>query len=119
MSVKSLYHYAQTMVNCNFAQYSYGAERNLQIYGTPYAPEYRLKNIRVKIYAFHGPADNIFPPLDVMRTLKRLPDGILMQNYQVNSTYFNHADFMIAKDARDLVYVKVLEIMDSIAPARK
>lgn len=117
--MKTLYHYAQGMTNCNFGPFNYGPKRNQEVYGSPVSPEYNLKNVRVKTYAYHAPYDNVFPPADVAKTFARLNEGVLVQNVQVNSTFFNHADFVLAKDARDLVYVKVLAIMDSILPAKR
>jgi len=47
----------------------------------------------------------------VQITAKKMKAGVLKGNYKVMNKYFNHADFLVAKDADKLVYNRILSEM--------
>lgn len=115
-SMKSAFHFAQSVNHCSFREFDYGVLKNIVFYNRTSPPDYTLKNIRVPTYSFYGRYDNMCRPKDVLRTLSLFPEGVVKENILVNSTYFNHIDFLLAKDAQTLVYTKILSIFESIAP---
>ncbi|CAL8134258.1 unnamed protein product [Orchesella dallaii] len=109
--MKCLAHYSQNIVSCKFQKYDYGEDGNIKEYGSQKAPEYNLRNIRAPTYFFYGEQDTLAPPNDVQITASKMQNGVLKGNYKVKNKFFNHVDFILAKDANKLVYNKILSEM--------
>ncbi|CAL8134264.1 unnamed protein product [Orchesella dallaii] len=111
IAVKWLSHYAQNILSCEFKKYDYGPALNMKIYGSTKPPEYNLQKITAPTYFFYGEQDNLGPPNDVQITAKKMKSGTLKGNYKVANKYFNHVDFVVAKDADKLIYNRILREM--------
>ncbi|ODN01192.1 Lipase 3 [Orchesella cincta] len=111
IGLKCVAHYSQNILTCRFQKYDYGMLRNLIEYGSIWAPEYDLQNINAPTYLFYAEQDNLGPPNDVEITARKLKSGVLKGKFKVKNKLFNHADFIIAKDADKLVYNKILSEM--------
>ena len=48
-SAKTFKHYAQ-LLDGKFTKYSYDSKTNMKLYGSKTAPEYNLKNVKVRLY---------------------------------------------------------------------
>ncbi|ODM90624.1 Lipase 3 [Orchesella cincta] len=116
IAVKWLSHYAQLIATCKFQKYDYGPIKNMKEYGSNQPPEYNLQNINAPTYFFYGEQDNLGPPNDVKITASKMKSGVLKGNYKVRNKYFNHVDFIMAKDADRLIYNKVLSEMRKYKP---
>ncbi|GAB1867626.1 Lipase [Camponotus japonicus] len=108
-SFDTMVHYAQILQSGKFRQYDYGRAKNILIYNSIEPPEYNLTNITIPIALFYGPGDLLDNIMHIRRLYHLLPN--VVDIYQVPWRYFNHADFIWAKDAPKLVYERVLKIM--------
>ena len=52
-SAKTFKHYAQ-LLDGKFTKYSYDSKTNMKLYGSKTAPEYNLKNVKVRLYIYQG-----------------------------------------------------------------
>ena len=50
-SAKTFKHYAQ-LLDGKFTKYSYDSKTNMKLYGSKTAPEYNLKNVKVRLYMY-------------------------------------------------------------------
>ena len=77
-SLESYRHYAQVIDQKNpprFTMLNYGSAKNIQEYGTPFAPEYNLRSIpaSVPITAWVATGDKLSTVPDVYETQKHIP----------------------------------------------
>lgn len=93
--------------NPRFCQYDYGVQRNLIIYKRSTPPEYNLKNCTAPVAIIYAEKDTLTSARDVRRLLHELPN--LMAIRRVNDNTFNHLDFVLATDVKELVYDYVLD----------
>ncbi|XP_024882714.1 uncharacterized protein LOC112461630 [Temnothorax curvispinosus] len=111
-STKTLLHFGQEIESGKFRQYDYGSEKNLLIYNATEPPDYNLANITVPIALFYADNDWLANSLDVKKLYSMLPN--VLDLYRVPFPKFNHLDFIWGKDAFELVYKRLLEIMKKI-----
>ncbi|CAL8134276.1 unnamed protein product [Orchesella dallaii] len=116
IAIKWLSHYGQFITTCKFQHYDYGPALNIKKYNSAQPPEYNLQNITAPTYFFYGEQDNLSEPNDVKITASKMKPGVLKGNYKVGNKYFNHVDFILAKDADLLVYNKILSEMKKFKP---
>ncbi|XP_031783511.1 lipase member K-like isoform X2 [Nasonia vitripennis] len=109
-SFKTILHFAQGIESRRFLHYDYGAERNAAIYGSAEPPEYDLSKIDVPVALFWAENDFLAQPRDVLRLYDRLPRKIDMQ--RIDNPNFNHLDFLWGRDAPELVYSRLLRLME-------
>ncbi|XP_050454052.1 lipase 1-like isoform X1 [Cataglyphis hispanica] len=110
-SFDTLVQYVQGFQSNKFRQYDYGSARNLLIYNSVEPADYNLANIMIPIALFYGPGDTLDNIMGVKKLYRMLPN--VVDVYEVPWRNFNHVDFIWAKDARKLVYERVLRIMRS------
>ncbi|XP_072762502.1 lipase 3-like [Anoplolepis gracilipes] len=113
-SAKTLLHFSQGYQSGKFRQYDYGREENMLKYNSPEPPDYDLANIKVPIALFYGLNDWLVNITDVKKLYRALPNVVDM--YAVPWPKFNHADFMLAKNALKLVYNRVFMLMKEKNP---
>lgn len=82
----------------------------MRVYGSEDPPEYNVTNIDTPTVIFHAPNDPLSTEDDVQTLISRLPRGTPLVYEKVN-TVFNHGDFMLAKNAHNVVYTKLLKIL--------
>lgn len=108
-SIKQLLHFSQLLHNNEkFALYDYGYEFNRFHYGQNAPPQYDLKKITAPVMLHYAYNDWISGVEDVDKLHAHLPNSKKMV---VPFDYFNHLDFMWARDARQLVYQDMMNIM--------
>ncbi|CAH4034935.1 unnamed protein product [Pieris brassicae] len=110
-STKTLVHYAQEIQTAGrFQQFDYGPDGNLKQYGSPMPPEYPVHKITLPIALISSQNDWLASDVDVTNLYVQLVNPI--EHYIVPLKEFNHIDFLWAKDARKLVYNKLLELLE-------
>ncbi|KAL0110379.1 hypothetical protein PUN28_013789 [Cardiocondyla obscurior] len=114
-STKQVLHYSQliktgfVITSGKFRQYDYSWFANLLKYGSLSPPDYDLGKIKVPISLHYGTNDWLLDVKDVDKLYKEL--GNPFGKFRVPHEKFNHLDFMWAKDAKDLLYDKILSVM--------
>lgn len=108
-SSKQLVHYSQIAHSGQkFSQFDYGWYGNLMRYHQPYPPEYNLSLVTTPVTLHYSHNDWVSGIKDVQRLKSRLPNA---EDILVPFFYFNHLDFMWAKDAWSLLYKPMLEVV--------
>lgn len=111
-SVKQLVHYAQLKRAKNkFRQYDYGYIKNLEYYGTSEPPNYNLKQITTSIIFHYSKNDWVTGWESVEKLFYELSNAKFKIRYLVPDSNFNHLDFVWAKDARKLLYNRVVKLL--------
>ncbi|XP_065225618.1 lipase 1-like [Planococcus citri] len=108
-SAGMLLHYFQNAISREFREFDYGHVLNLEKYGTPVPPLYNLTKVTAPVYIYYSTNDYLSHNLDVERLAKKLPN--VKKKYLVPYKYFNHMDYIWAKDAKKLLFDDVIETM--------
>ena len=64
LTIKQVLHFAQLEYLGKFAQYDYGEEKNLELYGQSTPPEHDLRKIKVPVAMWVGDKDMLSSPRD-------------------------------------------------------
>ncbi|ODM96135.1 Lipase 3 [Orchesella cincta] len=112
VTFRSLVHYGQNARSCSFRQYDFETEENFRRYGTADPPRYNLSRIQTPIHIFWGEQDAMVSPPDIQRLANDLSPGTLRAVIRVNDDTFQHLDFLVARDAKVLVYEPLLALMN-------
>ncbi|XP_062551579.1 lipase 1-like [Armigeres subalbatus] len=105
-STKQLVHFGQEVRSAMFRQYDYGKLKNVFVYNQPEPPAYNLSRVIAPVILHYGPNDYLTHEKDVLRLAAELPN--LVEVHRVGMDLFNHMDFLIAKDVKELLYGKVI-----------
>ncbi|XP_072399745.1 gastric triacylglycerol lipase-like [Diabrotica undecimpunctata] len=108
-SAMQLFHYLQIAKKGIFAQYDYGAIKNLQRYNKSTPPVYDLNKVTACIAIFYGEKDDIITVKGALETIEMLPN--VYYSHKVKYPDFNHIDFLFANNASDLVYKPTVDIL--------
>lgn len=108
-SMKQLIHFGQLVGNPRFPQYDYGVKGNLFTYNRSAPPQYNLKNCTVPVAIIYSDKDTLTFTRDILRLPHELPNVIEMR--RVEDDTFNHIDFVWAKDAKEIVYDHIVDLM--------
>ncbi|XP_058056011.1 lipase 3-like [Anopheles bellator] len=111
-SVKQLMHFAQIQRSGQFQQYDYGRRNNTFYYSHWKPPVYNLSAVTVPVTIFYALNDWLVDPRDALRFARLLPNRPLVK--AVEDENFNHLDFVMAKNARRLVYEPILSDLQEI-----
>lgn len=106
-STKQLIHFGQEVQSAQFRQFDYGKLKNIFVYNQPEPPAYNLTDVTAPIILHYGANDYLTHEKDVQRLAKQLPN--LVENHLIEMNLFNHMDFLIAKDAKQLLYDTVID----------
>ncbi|XP_063933999.1 lipase member J-like [Zophobas morio] len=111
-SIKTLIHFSQEVnAGGHFQYYDYGISKNLNLYKSIHPPSYNLSKIRVPVHLFYGEGDRLSSEQDVLK----LYDSLTMKKKSLTcipedkSVRFNHADFTLARDIKELLYEVLLK----------
>ncbi|KAI5702933.1 hypothetical protein M8J75_005719 [Diaphorina citri] len=115
-STRTLVHFAQFIDSGKFRQFDYGKDENLHIYNSTFPPKYDLKFISTKVAFFYADNDLLTNEQDVKELYTLLPNPVGL--FKVNFTYFNHLDFLWAKDVKALVYNDLLLVLKTFSKTR-
>ncbi|XP_025831746.1 lipase member K-like [Agrilus planipennis] len=115
---KMVTHFIQGISSHGFYHFNYGVEENIKLYGSETPPPYNLSTVKVPVYIIYGNNDWLSTEQDVLRLYADLPEAAKQHGiYKVNWTHFTHTDFLLAKDAKTLIYdhlIKFLENFNSL-----
>lgn len=109
-SVKSFGHYSQQVSSGGFIKYDYeNPYINKRRYGSVKPPAYKLANINCKVALYYGQNDFLTAVKDVQRLRDELPN--VVHDEKVAYKKFNHLDFIIANDVKELLYESMFQVM--------
>uniref|UniRef100_A0A182SF07 Lipase n=1 Tax=Anopheles maculatus TaxID=74869 RepID=A0A182SF07_9DIPT len=109
-SVKQLLHYAQLQRSGKFRQFDYGRRNNTERYSHWNPPAYNLSAVTAPVTIFYAVNDWLIDPRDVVRFSRLLTKPPTM--HLVEDENFNHLDFTMAKNARSMVYERILSDLE-------
>ncbi|XP_034934286.1 lipase 1-like [Chelonus insularis] len=109
-SKKNMRLYAQLMQTDRFERYDYGETKNLEIYNSPIPPEYDLKKVTQPHAIFLADADVFAHLPDLNKLFNLLPN--IVDEHLVNASGFSHMDFLWGSKSRDVIYPRILELID-------
>ncbi|XP_034952223.1 uncharacterized protein [Chelonus insularis] len=108
-STKCVWHYCQHALNGGkFRLYDYERDNYLH-YGQSNPPNYKVKNIVTNMAIIYGENDPFSTREDNEELAKRVSTKALLES--VDYPRFSHLDFVLAKDIRELLHNRVLEII--------
>lgn len=110
-SVRLAIHGLQAIGSGEFNEYDFGITKNREIYGRPHPPKYNLTNVQTPVSIMVGPVDFLASPKDARILARQLPN--LIDLYFVKYPFFRHLDFCYAKGAGNLVYSRVVQVLDA------
>lgn len=108
-SIHQITHYLQNMMSRSFKRYDYGEDKNKEVYGSRKPPKYAVENITAPVALFYSDND-WFSDVEDVNTLKSKLRNVV-DYYHVPFKKFNHIDYLWAKDAKRLVYGRILELL--------
>lgn len=110
-STLNLLHLSQLIDSGGFAMYDHGWAINLIRYHSKSPPKYPLENITNKnIALFTSTNDWMASPEDVKWLKSQLKVPLLL-DYNIPFRNWNHADFLLAKEAGKYVNKKVIDVL--------
>ncbi|XP_062141905.1 lipase 1-like [Drosophila sulfurigaster albostrigata] len=112
-SLKALEHYQQLLNSDGFYKFNYSKRSdNIKKYGTKYPPEYNVKNINCKVALYYGKNDRLSSYKDVQNLRKKLPN--VVHDELLAYSKFSHLDFLVAIDAKKLLYDSMFRVMEKV-----
>nr|XP_029730647.1 lipase 1-like [Aedes albopictus] len=105
-STKQILNFGQEVRSAQFRRYDYGKLKNIFVYDQPEPPAYNLSRVVAPVILHYGPNDYLTHEKDVLRLAKELPN--LIELHRIEVELFNHLDFLIAKDVREILYIKLI-----------
>lgn len=109
VSTKSLVHFGQLIRNVRFQQFDYGMEVNIKIYNRWTPPNYNLKRCTAPVAIIYSDHDTLVAARDICRLPNKLSN--VVATHIVDNDTFNHVDFILALDAKELVYDYIVDWM--------
>ncbi|XP_052891371.1 gastric triacylglycerol lipase-like [Anopheles moucheti] len=109
-SIKQLFHFAQLSRSGQFRQFDYGRRNNAERYSHWKPPAYNLRAVSAPVTIFYAFNDWLVDSREVVRFSRLLPVPPTM--HLVEDENFNHLDFTMAKNARPMVYERILSDLE-------
>ncbi|EDW18746.1 uncharacterized protein Dmoj_GI13397 [Drosophila mojavensis] len=94
-------HYLQLSTSHEFRQYDWGTKKNRDLYGQDLPPDYDLSKITAKTHSYSSQNDALCGPEDVDTLVAEFTH--LAEDHRVPLESFNHLDFIVAKNMKELV----------------
>ncbi|XP_017122250.1 lipase 3 [Drosophila elegans] len=104
-------HYLQLWESKEFRQYDWGTKKNNEIYGQDLPPDYDLSLITAPTHSYSSNNDALCGPKDVDTMVKNFVH--LKEDYRVPVQSFNHLDFIIARNMKELVNDPIIKRINS------
>ncbi|KAH8350660.1 hypothetical protein KR067_011801 [Drosophila pandora] len=104
-------HFLQLWASHEFRQYDWGTKKNQEIYGQELPPDYDLSLITAPTHSYSSNNDALCGPKDVDTLVSKFTH--LTEDHRVPVQSFNHLDFIIAKNMKELVNDLVIERINS------
>ncbi|KOB73274.1 Lipase 3 [Operophtera brumata] len=108
-SIKQILHFLQQTASGEFGQYDHGTGGNMVAYGMEKPPAYPVNNIKTPIAILYGTNDWLSALPDVFFFIKNVSSVFSL--YKVPYERWNHMDYLFAREAKHLVYKKVLTLV--------
>ncbi|KAL6440421.1 hypothetical protein ACFW04_003148 [Cataglyphis niger] len=108
-AIKQIVHFGQSIMSGSFRKYDHGVKMNLKLYGSTQPPKYNLERIKVPMAIFYSDNDFLTHYTDVQKLVNRLPNVIEVK--KVPYEKFNHIDYMWGRDARTLLYNRIVLVL--------
>ncbi|KAF2352725.1 AB-hydrolase lipase domain [Trinorchestia longiramus] len=110
VSVRSVAHLAQQPFAPGIQMYDYGSEAANRVrYGSLVPPLYNLSDVTAPVVICTAPNDSLMSEEDLQRMMRDLPD--LVTRIVPFQRDFGHFDLLFAKNAKELIYNQLIEIM--------
>uniref|UniRef100_A0A2A4IVE2 Lipase n=1 Tax=Heliothis virescens TaxID=7102 RepID=A0A2A4IVE2_HELVI len=109
-STRQFIHFGQLYKSGKFVQFDHGWLTNKRKYGTYKPPAYDLQNIKTPVFLHYADNDWLSTPKDVKKLAQEIPTAIGL--FRVPLSKFNHLDFVFAINATELIYDRLLNIME-------
>lgn len=110
-------HYGQAINTGHFNRFDYGVAGNMLKYGSMLAPDWPLERIPrdAKIAIFHGRNDWLATTEDIDHLRRVLhANGLdFVEDFEVADKNWSHTDFAFAEGAGELVFRRVIEVLDT------
>lgn len=115
-STKNLIHWLQVNERQELAQYDYGKNKNMKVYGTPEPPRYNVTNFRkynVKTFLTVSDSDPFSDERDIDFFVDAI-DPLKKEMVQVlKVTNYNHLDYLWSESAVDDIYKHIFEFLQA------
>lgn len=111
-SLNQYVHYAQLISSRKFQQFDWGKRINQQKYGTPYPPEYPIKNIRAPTFFYYSNGDYLSSNVDVEQLLRSLNRKAVAGTLFFDDGNWNHFDFLFANNLKSNLNLKIIKNLD-------
>ncbi|XP_045446934.1 lipase 3-like [Melitaea cinxia] len=108
-SLKQYAHFGQNIRAKSFRRFSYDPLENFIRYGSLSAPEYDLSKISVNITMHYTVNDHLLDERDVLSMASVIPNA---KARKITRETYNHNDFVLAPDSKELLYDYILEELD-------
>lgn len=112
ISDRQMGHYLQYVKSCEFNAYDYGFEGNMQKYQNPYPPSYDLDKIQPKtpIELYYSDNDLLVTIQDIQYLSEIMGNRVSLN--RVKFSKFNHFDFIIAKNIKEVINSCIVNKID-------
>lgn len=109
-ATKNLAHLAQQYRQKTFAKFDYGFWGNMIRYSGPKPPPYDLSRVPTNnLFLIHGGKDALSDTMDVALLISKISGTCPVSFIEE----YAHIDFILGTNAKDLVYTKVLQFLES------
>ncbi|CAG9761996.1 unnamed protein product [Ceutorhynchus assimilis] len=115
VSIKDIKHYVQEMDSGHFRRFDYGKVANIVHYGQLTPPAFNVSKITAPLAVYYAKNDFMVSLNDVTRFVNELSTFPKVL-HQVEYDFFNHLDFITAKDVKSLLYDSLIETIQKYAP---
>ncbi|XP_014486359.1 PREDICTED: lipase 3-like isoform X2 [Dinoponera quadriceps] len=111
-STKQVLHFAQLINSKSFQKYDHGAKLNKTLYGSTVPPEYNLSKVKTPVTIFYSENDFLTHTTDVLKLARKLPN--IIQVKKIKYEKFNHIDYLWGRDAKALLYTKIVKVLKKL-----
>ncbi|XP_068148595.1 lipase 3 [Drosophila tropicalis] len=104
-------HFLQLWASHEFRQYDWGTKKNNELYGQDLPPDYDLSKITAPTHSYSSNNDALCGPKDVDTLVSKFTH--LVEDHRVPLQSFNHLDFIIARNMKELVNDLIIDRVQS------
>uniref|UniRef100_A0A8D8Z7W9 Lipase 3 n=1 Tax=Cacopsylla melanoneura TaxID=428564 RepID=A0A8D8Z7W9_9HEMI len=108
-------HMVQNMRSGEFTQLSYGLKGNMKRYGAPTPPSYPIGNVTTPTAIYYACCNDQLSDAKDAHILKRRLRNVVHFK-EIAYKYWNHGDYLWAKDGYKLLYRDALMLIDQYTP---
>ncbi|XP_045446849.1 lipase 3-like [Melitaea cinxia] len=109
-SIKQYAHFGQNIRAKTFKRWDYGPIGNMRTYGSLRAPSYDISKITINTTMHYTVSDDLLDERDVIKMSSVMPNA---RNRKIARESFTHTDFVVAPDAKELLYDYIIEELNN------